>query len=76
MTEDPTNVMESRLRELELAGRVIESVLLSSEERLMGMHARAVDSENRLRHERRMEPVFERYVTDDEPEGGDIIRGC
>src|SRR2546425_5370844 len=53
MPQQPGDVMERRLRELPLPLGIVEGVLAVPEERLVGVHAGAVDPEDRLRHEGR-----------------------
>ena len=43
-------------------------------ERLVRVHAAAVDAEDRLRHEGRVQAVAIRHVLHDEAEGADVVR--
>ena len=52
---------------------VEEGVALASEQRLMGVHARAVLAEQRLGHERRVIAVLERVFLDGDPIGHAVV---
>jgi hypothetical protein len=66
--------VQARLAQLHVVLRIEERVLAVLEERLMRVHPRAVDAEDRLRHEGGVQVVVERDVLDDEAAGADVVR--
>ena len=54
---------------------VVERVPAVREQRLVRVHAAAVDAEDRLGHERRVQAVSVRHVLHDEAERADVVRG-
>ena len=57
-----------------LPTRIVEGVFLSAEKRLVGMHAGAVDSENRLWHEGRVQAMLEGHMSHNETKSGHVVR--
>ena len=52
----------------------VKRVRLAAEERLMGVHARPIQPENRLRHERRVQIVAQRHVLHDKAKRAHVVR--
>ena len=52
---------------------VVERVHAVAQQRLVRVHAGAIDAEDRLGHERRVHAVAPCDVLDDEPEGADVV---
>ena len=48
---------------------------VAGEQRLVGVHPRAVDPLDRFRHEGGVQTVLERDSLDHQPEGGDVVGG-
>jgi hypothetical protein len=74
MRQDSADVVERELAELVRRLGVVEGVLLALEQRLVRVHAGAVLAEDRLRHERGVQPEVQRHLADHEAEGADIVR--
>ena len=74
MAQDPADVVEADPAQLPVALLVEEQVLAAGEERLVRVHAAAVDPEDRLRHERRVKAVAAGDVLHDEAERAHVVR--
>ncbi|CDN43139.1 Putative uncharacterized protein [Paenibacillus sp. P22] len=73
MAQKAGHVVTRRRAESQLIVLVVEGVLSAAEQRLMAVHAGAVDSEQRLRHEGRVQAVLAGDRLDDELERLDLI---
>src|SRR5438034_11752648 len=73
MPEQSTDVMERCAGQLPFRALVQERVLLATEERLMGVHAAAVLTENRLGHEGRVQPESTSDVLHYEAKSRDVV---
>ena len=69
------DVVEARAAQLPRRIHVVERVAVLGEQRLVRVHARAVDAVHRLGHEGRVQPVLLRDVLDDEAERADVVGG-
>ena len=73
MVQDAADVVAGQVRQAGVARLVVEQRLAVLPQRLVGVHARAVVTEQRLRHERDRLAVLPRGVLDDVLEQLDVI---
>ncbi len=74
MLQQALDIAQRHLRQLVLGLGIEEGVVLAAKQRLVGVHAAAVHSLDRLGHERGEEAVAVGHIPDDELEGGEIVR--
>ena len=73
MLQDPSDVGLGGLGEVEVVRGIEERVPVAFEQRLVCVHAAAVDARNRLGHERRVDPELLRDLFHGQSVGHDVV---